>query len=286
MGSALGGSGVMTIKMIHAELKVKNCSAEMYINGIPLRKRQAPDSLYFTMPIHEYLVDGVNKVWLVINPGPTPSESLTKKREMLSRGMGAEAQLVRYPIGVFTNDPSGETLCKVSWIGDDENKIFPIILKSEVDLGPMFGKWAWQSAEQLSLNHETLEAIAKVVELVHHDFGTGDPSRIVRLSKIRYEESARAYPAAGETPDYIEKEFVEYLLESAKNHTWTMKPLNLNNASFRICADGRMVQCIDKDWNPLIIAQAQDLEEKQEKIDEFPFPIFLSKINGEFKIVR
>ena len=61
-------------KMIHVEMEHKNCSAEVYINDIPLDKYDAGDQPFISIPAHEYLIDGINKLELVVNPGPTPSQ--------------------------------------------------------------------------------------------------------------------------------------------------------------------------------------------------------------------
>ena len=73
------------------------------------------------------------------NLGHIPSHARHGSVEMDVTGMYAKARLIRYPVGVFTGDPSGEVISELTYLGDSGKKnLFPKTLPTSVNLGPMF----------------------------------------------------------------------------------------------------------------------------------------------------
>ncbi|MFH1897407.1 MAG: hypothetical protein ABH886_04100 [Candidatus Desantisbacteria bacterium] len=279
LNSYVFGGEKMENKVIYAEMRIKNCKAELYVNDIPLECHDARDLPFIATPVHQYLIDGINEIELIINPGHTPSQARKGNYKMDTAGMWADVRLVRYPEGVFTGDPSGEILANVVWEGKKgKEEVFPKILSAKVDLEPMFGRWAWQDAEKIVLNEKTVSEILDVVKIVHEDVKRGSSNQILQLAKNMHMDTCRAYPLR--KLSQIEQRVSKSLIKKAQQKDWAVDPLNPSMFDFRVCANGHMVEIINKDWNDTIMGHLKDSG------DDYPFSMFLSRINGVWHIVR
>ena len=268
-------------KMIHVEMEHKNCSAEVYINDIPLDKYDAGDQPFISIPAHEYLIDGINKLELVVNPGPTPSHAKRGSLKLDTTSIFGKARLVRYPVGVFTGDPSAEVLAEVIYRGKKGNQeMFPKVLSTNVDLGPMFGHWAWQDAETVMLDRKTVDSVMNYVKVIQEAYGKGDGELIIKKSKIELDETHRAYPARNRANS--ERLFIRDMQENSILPGWKIEPLNSILPDLRVVANGKMIEAIARDWKPLV--RTKPIPEYNN--DVFDYQMFLSKINGEWQIVR
>ena len=68
--------------------------------------------------------------------------------------------------------------------------------------------------------------------------------------------------------------------ESAKDYWIFETPEEDEDFSFRLVAEGKCVECLGPDWQP-IIRGVPDPEEGR-----FMYPMFLGKIKGEWTIIR
>ena len=264
-------------KMIQVEIEKRNCGVELYVNGIPMRKSLLSQP-FNSISAHQYLIDGVNEIELVIFPGPTPSQVRIGHYEKDSAGIFAETKLVKYLVDVYPRDTSGELLVKTMWQGESNNKeIFPKIVKAKADLGHMFGRWPWQDAEKLELNKQTTNEIVEYVKAFHKAFTAGDGKQILSLAKMRLDAAYRAYPGADR--EHESSLFINDVEERKNNPAWKVTPLNPTQFDFRLCAGDRMVEIVNKDWKPTIRGIFEDTGE------EYSYRMFLSRINGKFHMV-
>ena len=63
--------------MIHYELRLEGCVAEVWLNDIPLARVDGTKMAVHTRVAHGYLVPGENVLELVAAPGATPAVSRT-----------------------------------------------------------------------------------------------------------------------------------------------------------------------------------------------------------------
>ena len=264
-------------KMIQVEMEKRNCDVEVYVNGIPMR-RSLFSQPFNSITAHQYLIDGANEIELVIFPGSTPSQARLGKQEHDVTGVYAEARLVKYPVGVYPRDPSGEVLTKITWHGQtNEKEVFPKIVSMKSDLGPMFGRWIWQDSEKLVLNKHTMDEITKYVKEFHSAFLKGDGRNILNSGKMRFDAVYRAYPGRNrENDDALDLRDIK---ERQDNPAWKVTPLNPTQFDFRLCAGNRLVEIVNKDWKPTIRGIFEDTGE------EYSYRMFLSRINGKFHMV-
>lgn len=266
-------------QMIYVDVEKQNCEVELYINGIPV-DRLSPKESRASEPAHRYLIDGANEIELLISPGPTPSQARKGQRELDAKGAYAVAKLVRYPIGVYPGDASGVVLGKVQWTGQEATKeVFPKSVSVKIELGPLFGRWQWQDAEQLTLDKKTLSEISSYVEKFYAAFSASNGQEILNFARIRIDEGNKSHP--GRNPTHENNLFLRDFDELKQNPHWQVTPLHPPLFDFRLCANGRMVEIINSDWKPTIRGTFDDKSE-----EDYEYRMFLSKIKGEWVMVR
>ena len=276
------------IKVLHLDFCVDECAAEVYINGIPLKYYKSPHQ-FVSMPLLPYVVEGINTLELVIDIGLTPSrakeasEVVDNPKRTREEGF-AEAKVVRYPEGVYPGDPAGEVLATLGFdvIAATDKK--PRIARAtfEIKKGdePNLMRWAWVDAKKIDLKKDG-EEIRKTVEYVWQCFSKGDyTAEMFALKKICLQEDTHAYPA-GRGVDGTRRRMEQYLSSLIAEPDWGIVPLDPDQFDFRLCADGRLVQIISKDWVPTV--RSVPLKDYGGPVD---YAMFLGKVNGKFVALR
>ena len=265
--------------MIYVEVNKQYCEVELYVNGIPIR-RSSTNQAFASIPAHQFLVDGANEIELVINPGSTPSQARTTQRELDATGVQVVAKLVKYPVGVYPGDVSGEILGMVQWTGQNAKKeMFPKILATKIELGPLFGRSLWQDAEKVTLDKKTLAEISAYVEKFYAAFAASRGQEMLDFAKIRLEESDRFYP--GKNPAKENALFLNDVEERKQNKHWKVTPLRPALFDFRLVAQGRMVEIVNSDWKSPFHGTFDD-----DSDEPYTYRMFLSKIKGQWVMVR
>ena len=269
----------MANQVIHLDVKLTNSIAEVRLNDIPLARYDGNQQDYKSLPVPRYLIDGVNTLEVIINPGPMPRTFRNEYEQATSAtGVAIDAKLVRYPEGVYSGDPSGVVLTQLAWSGRAESTKWPRILKSETDIGVQSGRWRWQDADVLTPPEVESKEVFALVEALHAAMSKGESERAFQLSRIRFEEAYRAYPASN--PSDMGRDFRLAISKRFKEGTWELRPLDPKDYNFRLVARGKMIQCIYKDWKPVI--QAKPVGQYR----EYLLPVFISRLEKTFRIVR
>ena len=267
-----------THQMIYVEVNKQNCEVELYLNGIPMR-HSSNNQAMASIPVHQYLIDGKNEIELIVNPGPTPSKARTAQRELDSTGMQATARLVKYPVGVYPGDASGEVLGTIQWTGqNDKKEIFPKMVATTIELGPLFGRWQWQDAEVITLDKKALTEISAYVEKFYAAFSASNGPELLAFAKLRLEESDKVYP--GKNPAEENAMFLKDVEKRKQDKRWKVTPLRPPLFDFRTCTNGRMVQIINSDWKSPFHGTFENSDK------EYSYRMFLSKIKGQWVMVR
>jgi hypothetical protein len=173
----------------------------------------------------------------------------------------------------MTDPNAGETLIEHRWNGSPQpGGTFPVILSKNADIGPMFGRWAWQTAPVINLARDRA-TILSTLRNIHAAFRDGRADPILSLSATYLREESRAAP--GFTFDQLQVNLARDIAANAGRADW-VAPLNEEALDLRLCADGRLAECINTDWQPAIHTLPQPNGEI------YPFPIFLGRSGGAF----
>lgn len=268
-------------KIYVLEFQVENCDAELYFNDIPIILRGPDHGRFFKAPANHYLIDGVNEMAIIINPGETPgiaiSGSFQERRRASAEGAFSIAKLMVYPYGAIAGGPSGQEIMRVEWIADDNREYaFPAVIAVQQDLGTAFGKWEWEDLDQIELNDSAKAEIADFLDALRISLEAGNPEPFIETSRPRLESAERAYGLRpGERADLIR----EVTKMDASKSWWGMEPLDTEQFDFRMAAKGRLVECIGKDWKPVL------KEKPDPEGGVSTYSMFLGKSNGTWHII-
>lgn len=257
-------------------------NAEFYLNDVPIIRRGEKLGKRYGGPCNQYLIDGVNELSVILHPGKTPSESLYSKkgrqRIKLEEDAEVKADLSVYPFGSVMGGPAKKVLANIHWqLGEGEHTVFQKVISARVDLGKLFGEWEWQKAERVELNEETLEEIHKFIKDLHLSLAAGDPEPFLELGEPRLKDIEKAFDLVpGQKADLIRT----VTLDDAEQDWWGIEDLNPDNYDLRLCAQDRMVEIIQKDWEPIL----RESPDPEGGVGSYSMTI--SKLDGEWKIVR
>lgn len=264
------------------ECASEDCDAEFYLNDIPIVRRGPKLGPFYGGQSNQYLIDGCNEIAIVVNPGPTPSQALSRKSVRFPRvsikPAKVTARLALYPFGAVVGGPDAKELMKVEWVSSsDEPTVYPKVVSCESDLGELFGSWEWESAPRLELNDPTRKEIVKFVENLHLSLAAGDPELFIDLGAPRLNDMEKAY---GQDPGSKSEMLRNIMQVDVQESWWGMQALAPGQYDFRLCARDRMVEVIGKDWKPVITEEADD------DGGVGSYPMLLSKIKDKWRIVR
>ncbi len=269
--------------MLHLDLYVKDCSAEFYANDIPIRLMDSNQESFHSLAAHHLLLNNLNTFKILVWPGDTPSNVLQKSQltSVESRSKPAKVclRLVKYPVGAFAGDAKdGEVIYELNWEYDQEKygvDPYPYIADIKFDIGSHLGTWNWQNCDPINLLKE-LPAITKIVKQIHNDFGKGNGKVIADLAEPYLDDMGKALPAYGK--DEFREDMINDINYNAEVED-AVDLFNPENHDFRLAADAKLVQIINKDWEPTIRTK------EDEGGESYELPLFLGKLKGRWHIV-
>jgi hypothetical protein len=270
----------MASDWIVVEARVSGCAAEVYVNDIPVAQVGLGQARSVALPVNQYVVKGENALLLVVNPGAAPASAREPREEPLrAGGATAVATLSRYRKGAVSGDGSGTVLATASWAGraDNEPEPFPQEVTASAEVPLELGPWAWPTADELALDDETSGRVAGVIDVVRSGLEAGDVSSFLELGTRGLREIARAYD---DSPDEGVTTLREAVQHSRGAPHWKFPPLPRETWSLRLVAGNRMVECIARDWEPIVRSET-DADE-----NSFSMPMLVGRLGGEWVILR
>lgn len=198
--------------------------------------------------------------------------------------MRASARLARYPVGAVAGSDPADTLLEVKWSAYQEfrtlrasDQPFPKWVANSGDLGPLFGTPHWNQFRELSLDEPTLDSLRSFVLQVRDEIEAGDPEPVLQRSRAKFQEVSRTY---GVDPSERADLFRKILRDNADDEDWLFQTPEPEDWSFRLCAGNRLVECVARDWTPLVKGIRVPGKGR------FLFPMFVGAIDSGWIIAR
>jgi hypothetical protein len=271
------------------ECRANGVDVEFHLNGIPIVIRGPKYGQAQGCPVNHNIIDGVNEISMVVRPGPVPSQADTGPGGKKWKGKAtslesAHIRLSKYPHGSVVGGPEGVELVRIDWPVKDEKVNrddfqegeFPFRMSAKIELGQVNGPWQWQSAPRLSLEKERA-AVTELLTRLHTSLNARDPEPFLEASALRLVELGKAY---GKSPRNYAEAVRKITREDTADEKWGLEPLKPEEFDLRTVADGRMIECIAKDWRPI-------LREKPAKDGSLShYHMTVARIAGELRIVR
>ncbi|MFN7939405.1 MAG: hypothetical protein U0R19_39125 [Bryobacteraceae bacterium] len=261
------------------ETAAEQCSAEIYLNRVPVALvGGAWGKTLMGAAVPEHLIDGENELAILVNPGKTPSQALTGRRMMRAPGATAYARLVRYPVGAYSGDPRGQQLVRLDFAANTEGKeeLFPMLGRRRFAMDVKWHKWRWLDAPRLTLDDATRTEVWKLLAAVHRALDRRDTGAVAEMCRIWCEECNLAHDV---TPGRKALD-LELNLDAVVNDPDS--PLdNLREEDFdlRLVGEGRMIDCVARDWNPILRTVPDNGEMSY-------LSLMVARIDGRMQIVR
>jgi hypothetical protein len=267
--------------VIVAQLETSHVDAELWLNGTPL-VRGTGEWTRTSRPVHQHLRRGLNKLELVVEPGPIPTRArLPWGTKTLDRGAWAEARLLSFEDGSAPEPELGVSIGKLRFeerlatdLGRDHERRFPEILS--IDVRPAWGTDPiWESATPLQLDESLLEEARAVLDQLAASLRGGDREAYERAAGLRIRGFLRAYPAM--TSSMAEAD-IKQIMVAAWERPDFIQERDPSMQDFRLVCGDRLLQAIDRDFKHSFKYQDADGEGYGDEL-------FLARMDGKLRIV-
>ena len=266
--------------IVLAQLEVSNCTAELYLNNVPVTRIAPPKVEIENVAVEQLLVPGTNVLEVLVEPGPSPSRGRTEFHEVAFRPMEATGRLIRFAEGVPGLAKHGKILgeTRFSWSGPHpDRRMFPLDVSTQIEMGPAHGRWGWQDAPPLTLDEALIDEACAVLEqvemLIRHTHADG----FWRLTELQLKDVQRAYSAVDES---ILRTDLSTLMNHYQGAPDPVMPRDREQHDFRLVGGGRLLELVDKDHSTSF--KLRDPGDGS----TVPYRIMLARIGNELRIVR
>jgi hypothetical protein len=269
----------MRAEFLILETTANQCTAESQINGIPIC-RLTPSSGLDSTPVHEYLIPGDNTFTLVVEPGPTPSQALAPAAQpfVLKDKTRASLRLMGMPPGSFPEDPGVRELLRLNWEpGAGQAVAVPAVIEKAIEIPFAVRHWSWLAGDSFE-NPASLQAIAAMIAGLRESFERRDPEPFIARAQVRFRELSAAYELDLATEV---REFREQFERLSVEGGFEWQPLDVEQIDLRLCAGARLVDCVDRSWEPLLRSA-----KLPNGITRVRYPIRVASLGGSLQIVR
>lgn len=278
----------MTTPIQMLEASVSGCVAEVFLNGWPI-ERLTPDGLpRVSRPVNHFLVDGKNRIAVVVEPGPIPSRYLEPRevaREELRGLREVHVTLKDHAPGSLPSEQPGTPLMELRWSSVDAPPAgLPHLLTADADLGRRHGSWSWQFAPELALDAALEQEVRELLTGFHRGLAARDPEPYLSRAALRFQEAARAF---GDPAEVAREVFVEDLADDSASESWdsaggwALEPLDPATEDLRLVAGSRVVECVARDWQPILRSVRGS-----GPLTRVHYGVFLARVDGELQVVR
>jgi len=262
-------------RLLVLRLACSGCSAEAVLNGVPLARVGASQSVV-SLPVHEYWQAGGNALALQVHPGPPGAAPAPEPR--LSDGQAwASLHLLLPRVGGLADPASARTVAQLGWAPvADELYQAPATVATTVDLPIAFPRWRWLDAPVIdALPALQSDAAAYLLEIAL-GLARGNPEPLILASRLRLEELAAAYqrPLADDVARLRQQ--VQGLHAGL-----ALKPVLPSAAKLllRPVAGGRLLECLNLDGQALLQSPVAGGGIQS-------WPLRIAAVDGRFYVLR
>jgi hypothetical protein len=262
--------------VLSAFCEARDCFAEFLLNGIPLARLGA-EVFVQSQSVAELVRSGTNRLEIVLEPGPSPRFARLHERE-IDRTKGiARFEIFEIEPDLPAQPEYGRVLAALKLdLPPDE----PAIRRGPTILSTMFEaserpRWRFEDAPALSMDEALEREALDIVEEVAGAFRAGDVEAYLRLAQPALSDALKAYPAHSEA---TLRGDVEEVMKWFLANRGTVRPIAASDFEPRLVADGRLIECVNRDFSPSLRLAGPEME--------LPYSMFLGRIDGALRIVR
>ncbi len=262
-------------RQVVLRLEALGCSAEAVLNGVPLARVGATQTVV-TLPVNEFTLMGANALELWLQPGP-PGAPAQPEPWLADGRSGASLQLLLPRMAGVAHPASARTLARLDWApAADEVCELPLCLRKSVDLPIAFPRWRWLDAPVIADADSLKGDICRFVLEIAIGLLKGNPEPLIQASRLRLEELALAYERS------LADDVARLRLQI---QTWhAAQPLKPalpapGKLLLRPVAGGRLLDCLAADGSPLLHSPLAGG-------GSVSWPMRLAAVDGRFYVLR
>lgn len=241
---------------------------EAQVNGVPVLRLPAGAGSQ-SVAVHEHLVNGSNRISLVIGAlPPTPPVALAGhpaaaaaaaaagagQLRIAQRPAQARARLVLLRRGKSLADEPLRVLAEVPWAVQEGDRFeAPCTLHQDLDLPLGFPRWRWLDAPlQDGAPQDGLVVLATLQRLAF-DLSRGQPDSLLAACRLKLEELDQAYQTPPGHAAAALRAQVQRLWEGGTLRT--LEPPTALSLCLRAVAGGRLVECLNPSGQPVLCSR-------------------------------
>jgi hypothetical protein len=266
-------------RLLVVKAEVRECDAELMLNGIPLARLSAarPNTI---VPVHEYTVAGPNRLQLTVWPLPVvPPKVPPARLPLVSSGrIAARVNMLLPRMGTSVDENTARRLAHLEWAPPEgEAYEAPLVLSEDATLSVSFPRWRWLDAPPTEPTADLTARVLTFLQELARDLAEGQPEHYISAARLRIEELAQAYQRR---PEDEAARLHHHLLALHEAQRLKWLPLEAGNFHLRPLAGGRLLDCVDSSGSPALRTEPDELER------EFSLPVRVSVVGGKVHILR
>jgi hypothetical protein len=230
-------------------LQTRGCAAEVRLNDFSVC-RVARGSKKVFLPVHEYVLAGMNSITMVIDPVESHLASRRPEPKIAGGNVSASLRMFLCHAGQLAGGQQSRVLAELDWAAADGDVYrAPLVVSSEVSLPIKFPRWRWLDAPEISDIETAKPLVAEFLQNLVVDLAAGNVDSFLAASRLRLDELALAYqrPVA----DLVVQLRSRIQLMHAQK---TLKMIMPAQDEIRLipCANDRLVDCVAATGGPAL----------------------------------
>jgi hypothetical protein len=231
-------------RLLVIKLQVQDCEAEVLLNGMPIVRANAARPCAI-VPVHEYAVEGVNQLEMVLWPHPAQAAAqVAPPQSIVSTGKhAARVHLLLPRIGNPVDEHSARTLGQIDWAPPaGASYEAPLTQRTQVTLPAGFPRWRWFDAPPVPASPTLRTLVLAFIQDLAQRLSAGDVDPFLQATRLRSEELAVAYQ---QDAAQAKARLRDHLAAAAAAGRLNWLPMDDSSLVMRPVAHGRLVECLD-----------------------------------------
>ncbi|MDB5857463.1 MAG: hypothetical protein JWQ76_1152 [Ramlibacter sp.] len=223
--------------LVYAEMRVAGCDADFRVNDIPVWRLQHREATFQAIPVHEFLVDGSNRLRITLVGNGTAPEAQ------------ASLAVTGYPEGARLGEKGGQPLGRVDLQTPDAAGQ-PVQSAESSFSSALPIRWSWQDLAAVDwASPAASAAVLQFLQEFSRRLQAGDAPWLAGALRPRMSEYCQAYNM---DPALELAEMDARIARRRADPSFAVTPFAAGDLALRPCAGGRLVECLLKSGEPAI----------------------------------
>jgi hypothetical protein len=263
---------MVALLMFILEVQAQGTDAKVLINDVEVFSHASLEPITKQMKVNQYVIEGDNSVVVQLRSDvPQYADSVEKPPPLMFK-----LSIITGELGTAPDD--ADTVLQYKWDPMEtplESGQWVEALSTSIPGTDAYGRWLWQDADSVELTSDVRVSIMSHLEALHSALESEDLAAVQKMLKVKHEEMARAL---GVDEERVLSGHEGMLQSFFSADDWRLDPLVPEEVGLSVQAGGRLVTATSTDGGPVVSGSGGGRP--------FVLPVTLSRVEGEWKIVR